>query len=85
VETFQWVFLFRRVVLLRVGTVIWTVQAVPRDSLFSGFRVCSVRERSGMECHGSVPEEWNGSVSVFSWDQKIEWNGSIRCSVETRK
>jgi hypothetical protein len=46
-------------------------------------RVCSVRERSGIECHGSVPEEWNGSVPVFSWDQKIEWNGSIRCSVET--
>jgi hypothetical protein len=34
-----------------------------------------------MECHGSVLEEWNGSVPAFGWDQKMEWNGSIMRSV----
>jgi hypothetical protein len=38
-------------------------------------RVCSVQERSGMEC--------NSSILVFSWAKKMEWNGSVRCLVET--
>jgi hypothetical protein len=31
-----------------------------------GIRVCSVREQSGMECNGSIPLEWVGSILVFS-------------------
>jgi hypothetical protein len=46
-------------------------------------RVCSVRERSGMECNGSVLLEWVGSILVFSWNKKVEWNGSVWCLVET--
>jgi hypothetical protein len=39
-----------------------------RCNFSSSLWVCSVRERSGMECHGSIPEEWNGSVPAFGWD-----------------
>jgi hypothetical protein len=31
----------------------------------ASIRVCSVRERSGTECHGSIPLEWVGSILVF--------------------
>jgi hypothetical protein len=47
-------------------------------------RVCSVRERSGMECNGSIPLEWVGSILVFGWAKKVERNGSIQCSVRER-
>jgi hypothetical protein len=35
-------------------------------------RVCSVGEPSGMECNGSIPLEWVGSILVFSFTKKIE-------------
>jgi hypothetical protein len=56
--------------------------------------VCSVQEQSGMECHGSIPPKWIGSVlvfgqdqkrvmewfrSMFGWAKKVEWNGSVLC------
>ena len=36
-------------------------------------RVCLVEERSGMECHGSILEEWVGSILVFGRCKRVEW------------
>jgi hypothetical protein len=41
------------------------------DTDILGLRVCSVREQSGTECHGSIPLEWVGSIVMFGWDQKV--------------
>ena len=45
--------------------------------LNGSLRVCLVRERSRMECHGSVPLEWVDSVPVFDWGYLMEWNGYV--------
>jgi hypothetical protein len=43
--------------------------------------VCSVPEREGMECNGSVPRSRDGSDHVFGSERNEERNGSILCSV----
>ena len=43
----------------------------------NSFKVCLVQEQSVMECHGSIPLEWVGSVLVFGSDNLKEWNGYI--------
>ena len=39
--------------------------------------VCLVQERSGMECHGSIPWEWVRSVPMFGYEYQVEWNGYV--------
>jgi hypothetical protein len=37
-----------------------------------------------MECNGSISRARNGSMTLFGWDKKEEWNVSLFCLVEAK-